>query len=256
METARTGFLSLSPLGLTAVFSVVVLALALVWQSGVFHANVPLVAVRPDSGGKSTASNSLLSDLPYVSPISSDIAAQILSAYANNVARNGSYSSEDGVKAATKIASDIMPAVNYTSVTAGDVKTDPDVSSSRVLAYRADLRVALEPLLLNKDMELEIFGRYIESGDVQYLNALGAAAVNYRKAAGNASALKVPADAAVYHAAILNAMNEFAATLDAMASNASDPFASAALLKTYNQAQADMLASFGEIGAYAARKTL
>jgi hypothetical protein len=191
-----------------------------------------------------------------VSPITSDISAKLLDAYQANVAANGSFSSEQGIKDSERIGEEIQPHVDYPVFTTNDALLDPDISKERTFTYRADLRVALEPLLLNKDMELEIFGRYIESGNTSYLNALRAAAVNYRKAASNTAALKVPKDVAVYHAAIINAMNEFAATLEAMAANASDPFASVALLKTYNQAQADMLASFGEIGAYAARKTL
>ena len=234
-----------------------VLVFAILFQVGVFRGATSLIATHLDATDTDAAStNAGLSGLGYSSPITNTVATQLLNAYTDNISQNGSYSNSEGAKAAEQIASSILPQVSYTRVSSSDVHTDPDISKERVLAYRADLRVALEPLLLNKDMELEIFGRFVESGETAYLDALRNAAVNYRKAAANAAALKVPVDAAVYHAAILNAMNEFAATLDALATNAADPFASAAYLKTYNQAQADILASFGGIGAYAARKTI
>jgi hypothetical protein len=124
-----------------------------------------------------------------------------------------------------------------------------------MLRYRDDLRTALAPLLKNTGSELEIYGKYIETSDPSYLEQLSAAAVNYRAAADNAAAVTVPNDAVNYHKDILNAMEEFAATLDQMAAHATDPLASAALLRTYNQAESDMYTSFNSLSLYYSQKT-
>ena len=57
------------------------------------------------------------------------------------------------------------------------------------------------------------------------------------------------------HIAILNAMQEFAATLDALAAHADDPLASVALLRTYNESESAVLYSFNDLGTYYRSKT-
>ena len=164
--------------------------------------------------------------------------------------------SDAGIAAVQKYAASINPGVAYTTYAASDIKTDPDTSKDRVLSYRADLRVALEPLLANKDYELDLFAQYVDSKDPKYLSALAATIANYKLAIANAEKVVVPSDGASYHASILTSLSQFAATLQAMTDNASDPLASAALLRAYTGAQGNLVASFNAIGGYAARKVL
>ena len=49
-------------------------------------------------------------------------------------------------------------------------------------------------------------------------------------------------------------MEEFAATLDGLSTHATDPLASAALLRTYNKAETDMYTSFNALSSYYAQK--
>jgi hypothetical protein len=249
---------------MTATLSVVALLGAIIWNiSSAQNANT-LVALRDTSLQNQIATTTRVlatsattsSDLGSISPISMDIMAQVLSAYASNVAKNGVYEPTSGVQAAIDIGKNLSPKVSYQTYALGDVKTDPDTSTNRMLSYRADLRVALEPLFDIKHLELETFAHYVETGNAAYLNELHADAVSYRAAASNVAKVIAPSDAAVYQAAILNALNEFAATLDAMSDNAQDPLASAALLKTYTNAESSLRISFDSLGAYAAHKMI
>ena len=151
---------------------------------------------------------------------------------------------------------EVKPPVDYRTYAASDITTVQDTSEARVLSYRADLRAALEPLLENKEYELDIFANYVNTKDPQYLNELRAASANYKLAIANTEKVVAPDDAASYQASILTAMSEFSAVLDALSDNASDPFASSALLRTYLDAQDNMVASFNSVGKYASQKVL
>jgi hypothetical protein len=111
-------------------------------------------------------------------------------------------------------------------------------------------------LLENKEYELDVFAKYVDSKDPKYLADLRAASQKYKLAILNTEKVVAPADAAIYQAAILTAMSQFSATLDALADNATDPFASSALLRTFVDAQDNMVASFDSVGKYASQKLL
>ena len=95
----------------------------------------------------------------------------------------------------------------------------------------------------------------METSDPSYLTQLSAAAKNYHAAADAAVAITIPRDALNYHIAILNAMEEFAAVLDAMSTHTADPITSAALLRAYDQAEQDMFTSFNNLSAYYLQKS-
>ena len=123
-----------------------------------------------------------------------------------------------------------------------------------MLAYRADLQIALQPLLSNSEPELEIFGRNIESQDKNDLKRLGEVATNYREAAANMKEVTVPRDALTYHMAVVNSLIEFASTLEAMAKNADDSMATLALLRAYNDGEQAVLTSFDSLARYQRQK--
>ena len=58
-----------------------------------------------------------------------------------------------------------------------------------------------------------------------------------------------------YHQVILTAPEQFSATLDKMATPAAHPLASAALLRTFNQAETDMYTAFNALSNYYGQKT-
>lgn len=264
MNSAKTGLFGFSHIEVTALLSVAVLIGSIFWNS--FQKST---ASPPVFSQKQTASSTDSTDYVAVlsggtpaadsgasplSPLGQSIMNNVVATYA--VASKGGVSDSEGITAVENIAQKIIPALTYRTYSASDIKTDPDTSRDRVISYRADLRTALEPLFQNKEFELDIFAHYIDTGNAKYLNDLRTAAVNYRNAVANAEKMAVPADAASYHAAILNSLGQFAATLDAMAESAQDPIASATLLTSYTSSQNGMLLAFNAIGAYAAQKIL
>ena len=115
--------------------------------------------------------------LTPVTPLGANILSQAILEYDN--ATKGGASSEIGIAAVQKFGESILPTVEYKRYASSDIRTDSESSSDRVLEYRADLRVALEPLLENKEYELDIFANYVETKDKKYLARLRAAAANY-----------------------------------------------------------------------------
>lgn len=188
-----------------------------------------------------------------------DIGAGMVSALLGTfttLQQNGRYTPQAGEKAAEEIGSSVRPSVPSITYDIESVLPDSDTSSSRVLTYRTDLQTSLKPLLLNDEAEYVIFGRYTETGDKNDLIKLQRYASNYRAAASNAATLVVPADARSVHVALLNALQQFAATLDALSTHTNDPFASAALLVTYNNAEDGVRESFAGLVSYFKQKLL
>ena len=200
------------------------------------------------SPGTSATSTDLIS---YIGPA---VMNSLQNSYAQMQAQ-GTYTEAEGEQLAQDIAPLVRAEVSYQTYSEADIKTEPDTSSTRVLSYRSDLRVALAPLLKNTEPEYEIFAYYAQTKDKMYLTKLASVVQNYRAAIAASAKVTVPEDAVSYQVGILNAMEEFAATLDAMGAHADDPFASVALLRTYDQAEADVLTSFNNLAGYYRTKT-
>ncbi len=182
------------------------------------------------------------------------VVAQLVGQYAGLV-ESGTYSEAAGDAVAESIARNVKAVISYKTYTSADVRTDTDISYNRMLEYRSDLRDALAPLLENTESELDIFARYVETSDEAHLKTLAEAAANYDKALTNAAAVVAPRDAINYHLDVLNALSLFDATLDAMAGNTLDEFATVALLRSYNTAEQKMFYAFDALGNYYGQKT-
>jgi hypothetical protein len=262
VETAGTGFLGVSSFRLTAYVAVLLLVGVIGWVFGT-RPELTSSRIQTASADTSTADKNALTelasstagaDLQGVTPLGASILAQAVVAYGK--AAEQASSSDAGLAAVQSFGANIKPPVQYRTYAASDITTVQDSSKDRVLAYRADLRTALEPLLNNKDNELDLFGQYVDTKDTKYLNALSAASQNYKLAIANTEKVVAPSDAAAYQASMLSAMSEFSSTLDTLVNNATDPFASSALMRTYLDAQDNMVTSFNSIGKYAAQKML
>ena len=190
-----------------------------------------------------------------ISSIGDAVLNNLLGAYVD-MQQSGTYTADEGKKVAESIAPAVRAPVAYIAYQTSDLKTDPDMSYQRMLTYRSDLRDALAPLLKNTQPEYEIFALYVSTKDPAYLAQLKSVAQNYRGAQVATARVVVPRDAVPYHIAIVNAMGEFASTLDALATHADDPFAVAALLRTYNEGEANILTSFNSLTTYYKSKTL
>lgn len=259
METARSGFFGISSFRLTAYLAVLVLVGFVGWNmSSGPSLSSPQIQATASASGVDDSLNELRSaassTAKNITPLGASIFAQAIVAF--DKATQQASSSDAGLAAVQDFGAKIKPPVDYRTYAAGDISTVSDTSKDRVLSYRADLRTALEPLLENKEYELDVFAKYVDTKDTKYLQDLRLASQNYKRAIVNTEKVVAPADAASYQAAILTAMSEFSATLDALADNATDPFASSALLRTFTDAQDNMVASFNSIGKYASQKIL
>ena len=90
------------------------------------------------------------------------VTAQMVGQYAG-LQDQGTYSSTTAAIAAGNIAANMRAAISYKTFVLNDLKTDPDTSYTRMLKYRADLRIAFEPLLKNSANELDLFAKYEET---------------------------------------------------------------------------------------------
>ncbi|MDO8514473.1 MAG: hypothetical protein Q7S50_02935 [bacterium] len=187
------------------------------------------------------------------SPIGSAILGGLVNTYAA-LQEQGLYTPEVGQKIAERMAVNLQVPISHKTYTLTDVKTDLDTSYARMLVYRESMQDALAPLLKNTELEFETFARYTDTKDPVYLEKLKGAAKNYFASADAGAKIIVPTDAASRHIAILNALQEFGTVLTMLADNANDPFASVALLRSYNQAESDVLASFQALVTYQKQK--
>lgn len=168
----------------------------------------------------------------------------------------GNYTDDDLRNAAVRIAEYVKAAVSYEAFQNSDFRTDSDVSTERVRTYRDDLLIALKPIESIPRAEYEIYGHYVETGDQNDITLLKSAASAYRAAAMNGSGVTVPSDAVNYHRNTLNALRAFASVLDGLADHADDPFASVALLRTYNEKEQGIHDAYDMLRSYYAKKSL
>jgi hypothetical protein len=261
VETAQTGFFGISSSRLSAYLAVLLLVAFVGWRAGTSTSTAsPQIQVA--ASATDNTSNDALAALAAstveppegVTELGASIVAQAVVAF--DKATQQASSSDAGIAAVQSYGAELKPPIQYKIYSAGEVKTDQNTSKDRVLSYRADLRAALAPLLENKEFELDVFAKYVDTKDPKYLNDLRTASQNYKLAIANTEKVIAPADAASYHAAILTAMSEFSAMLDTLADNATDPIASSALMRNFLDAEGSMVASFNSIGKYSGEKIL
>jgi hypothetical protein len=258
-----------SPIFITAALSVLAFLAIAGWEitrtTQAHNTNPPLVSDVSGTPFSASSISALLAtstdpaaagatSTDSLSTLGNAVMDQLAGAY-TQMQRSGTYSSSTAAAAGNSLAPYLAAGVSYQTFSASQLKVDSDISYARMLQYRSDLRAAFAPLLQNTEPEYEIFAYYVNTKDVSYLAKLKTVAGSYREAANLTAKVVVPQDALEVHIGILNAMEEFASTLDAMAAHANDPFASAALLSGYNRAESDMLSSFNALTIYYKGKT-
>jgi len=197
-----------------------------------------------------TATSSTPEEIAQIGP---NAIGQMATYYAI-LTQNNAYTPEIGAQIAASIAPSIHARVPYPMFNEKSLSTNSDTSYQGMIAYRTALQTSLAPLKLNKDYELHLYNAYVETRDAAYLTQLTTAAEHYREAAGLTARVSVPKDAVSIHVGILNAMQEFASTLDLIVANISDPITSLALLSSYSKAESDMVNAFTDLDDYYASK--
>lgn len=189
--------------------------------------------------------------LEYIGDI---IAEQVLGGYLS-LKEGETYSKETANQLGESIGKSILPSPTFTPHTEKGMITVTDTSRERVLSYRADMREALAPLITDTEPELVIFAKFIETQSPEELIALAAAAKRYKEAEQNMLAVAVPQDALALHVRGINALGFYANTLDRLVLFAKSPLAILGLLRTYNEAEREMLYAFDALSQYYVRKS-
>ena len=263
VQSAR-GF---TPMFIAAAISVLALLAVIGWQirnsSQGVQAVAPVTAPTQSAPAISEFTDIAATSGPYalisgsdaasssdnLSQLGDEVLGQLLNGY-DGLQSAGIYSTSTADAVAQQALPLLQTNISYTTYAPSDIKTDSNTSYARMLTYRSALQVSLAPLLKSTTPEYELFDDYLQSNDATYLTQLSTVAQNYRDAVALTAKVVVPQDAGPYHVAILNAMQEFAATIDSLVAHANDPFTSAALLQNYNQAESDMVTSFNALATY------
>ena len=216
------------------------------WQDELTRAGIMPTSTDATSTALAASSTDPLSD------IGGAVMQSIINGYMS-LKQYDAYTPERGEQLADTIAANLRAPDTFVPHTAEELLLDADTSEARAVRYRSDMRTALAPLITDEEYELTLFAAYIETRDRTWLDRLGRAAERYHAAEANALALRIPKDAAPEHLRVANALGGFADTLERMTHFADDPFASAALLKTYNEREHEFDLAFDALVKYYAR---
>jgi hypothetical protein len=201
------------------------------------------------SGTPETATSS--DPVAYVGDI---LATELLRGY-STMKETDTYSVEAARAFGTTLGTNVLPESLHTPIDPAAIRTDEDVSRDRVLSYRADMREAMSVLISDSPPEFVLFAEYLESGNAERLRAIEASAERYRAASAALQNVIVPKDALEYHVRAVNALEAYANTLDRLVLFSAQPLSSLALLRTYNEAERELLFAFDVLAQYYVRKS-
>lgn len=192
------------------------------------------------------------SDAAASSTIPDLLASQFLEGYIA-LKQYGVFTGEGGRAAGERIGALAKAPLAYAPHGEKEIQPVADTSPARVLQYRSDMRVALTTLLSDAPPEFETFARYIETKNPLRLDELREAAERYREAEKLTLAVVVPKKGAAIHLRVANALGAYAAALDQLVQSADSPLSSLAVLRTYNEAEREMLYAFDALSQYYVR---
>lgn len=163
---------------------------------------------------------------------------------------NNSFTPERGEQLATSLSDNLYVRTDFTPYTNTDITTKNDTSAASVEAYRKDLQKATAPFFELQKAEFELYAEYVNSGDTSYLDQLKVRAELYKNVAAQVVAVHPPEDIASTHIETANALAYFGAVLLDLVAYKDDPIASFAVLRSYNEAEQYVHATFNVLGNY------
>jgi hypothetical protein len=176
--------------------------------------------------------------------ISGAIMESVMDGYMS-LKESGAYTPEKGEQLGETIARNIRAPETFKPYTLDDLSITLASSKQDVLDYRVHMQEALAPTVdPNAEPEFELYARYAATGDASWLEKLSRVAEKYRTAEKNTRAVAVPSSAAAVHVRVVNAIGNYAETLERLVRFANDPIASMALLRTYNEAEREYILAF------------
>jgi hypothetical protein len=210
--------------------------------------------MRSGMGFSTTSASTTPSDDPAVI-LGISLINSLASGYSSMKEYNA-YSPEQAEKLATTLAMNFKAPDTAATHTLDELTIDPDISTTRILKYRSDMRVALSGLVdLEAEPEFSLFARFIQTNDPKWLAELSSAAERYREAEVNLMKVAVPDTAAYIHLRAANATGTYAQTLERLVRFAKDPLATMALLRTYNDSEREYLLAFDALAKFYAENT-
>lgn len=168
---------------------------------------------------------------------------------------SGRYTPETANELGQSIGSHVRAPSQFVMHGESAVQKDPDTSSARALQYRADMRDALAILITDAPPEFETFGLYIETKNPARLHELEDAVNRYTAAENALLEIVTPHDAANLHLRAINALGAYADSLRQLIRYADEPLSTLAVLRTYNDAEREMLYAFDALASYYVRKS-
>lgn len=211
------------------------------WQDELARGGIGSLA--SSSGSFSTSSDPL-------SAMGSALTESLIGGYLS-LKEADSYTPERGELLASTIASNLRAPTIFVPHTRTELVIDTDTSQVRILEYRADMREALAPMVdIEAEPEFSLFARFIQTGDILWLEKLSEVAVRYRQAENSALAVEIPVSATESHLRVVNALGKYTETLERLVRFANDPLALMALLRTYNEAEREMFLAFDALAKF------
>jgi RNase H-fold protein (predicted Holliday junction resolvase) len=138
-----------------------------------------------------------------------------------------------------------MFTINMPRVPLRDIKTTNDTTKQSVVKYKADIKQALQPILmLKKEYELDVYSRAIRDNDLKIFQHLNNIAKQYRKASKQVLVVTAPKDVAETQRKLAEDLMVFATVLDAMAEGYNDPAMSLAGLKHFTETEQEIVKTF------------
>ena len=161
------------------------------------------------------------------------------------------YTPERGELLAERLAAQVKAPTIFLPHTESELTLVADTGESQLLRYRADMRVALAPMVdLTAEPEFSLYARYVATNDAAWLDKLAETATRYRTAEKAALEVTVPMSAKDVHLRAINALGKYTETLERLVRFANDPIASLALLRTYNEDEREFLLAFDALAKF------
>lgn len=177
-----------------------------------------------------------------------DLAARALVSYYQSLKASGSYDATLAPDIGASFADSLTLETAYTTYTRNDLSVSTAATPD---AYTVAVRNATAPLLELAEPELAMYARLVQ-GDESARADLEAAVELFENTAETLVAIPVPNDAVDTHLHAVNSLMYFAAVLQHMTDRARDPLAGFILLQSFNEAGAQVDASFSALSQYLA----
>jgi hypothetical protein len=173
-----------------------------------------------------------------------------LAASIDSARADGVVDENEGEQAAEAVTQSIAPLLEAVSFSEKDIFDIVPESPAAKETYHSTLKKLFFPIKDMETPEIALYGKYLETGDYQYLILLRETAVTYQNIVENLKDIPVPRDAVTAHLGATESFARFALVLNALIDSKDDPLSSLSLLKLFNDTEKRMGDDFAKLGVY------